>query len=81
MITRDDKPKKILLSITDAAYALSVSPNHVRDLIAEGVLHKVNLGRRVLVTVASIELFISNSIKDKAAPLGRAELADADVAH
>jgi hypothetical protein len=46
--------QKLLMKITDAAYALSVSPNSVRRLINRGDLVAVRKLRHVLVTAASV---------------------------
>ncbi|MGI9069126.1 MAG: helix-turn-helix domain-containing protein [Pyrinomonadaceae bacterium] len=50
------KPDKMAYSIPDAAWVLGdVSPNHVRNLIKDKALDKIRIGRRVLVTAASIK--------------------------
>ncbi len=50
------KPDKMAYSIPDAAWVLGdVSPNHVRNLIRDKALDKIRIGRRVMVTAASIK--------------------------
>lgn len=51
--------ERMAVSIPDAAWALSVSENHVRNLIDRGQLKRVSLGRRVLVTMESIKALLS----------------------
>lgn len=56
-----EKPDKMAYSIPDAAWVLGdVSPNHVRNLIRDKVLDQVRIGRRVLVTAASIRRLLEN---------------------
>ena len=50
---------RMAVSIPDAAYTLSVSENHIRNLIERGKLKRVSLGRRVLVTMESIKSLLS----------------------
>ena len=45
----DDYPTSRLWSIPDAAQRLGVSQRYVWQLIAQGVLRRVRLGRRTLV--------------------------------
>jgi hypothetical protein len=55
------EPERLLYSIPDTAYVLGrCSHNHVRDLIKEKALEKVMIGRRVMVTSASIKRLIEN---------------------
>ncbi len=50
------RPDKMAYSIPDAAWVLGdVSPNHVRNLIRDKALDKIRIGRRVMVTAASIK--------------------------
>lgn len=51
--------ERLVVSIPDAAWTLSVSENHVRNLIERGQLKRVSLGRRVLVTTESIKALLS----------------------
>lgn len=51
--------ERMAVSIPDAAWTLSVSENHVRNLIERGQLKRVSLGRRVLVTMESIKALLS----------------------
>lgn len=51
-----DKPERLVHSIPNTARVLGdVSPNHVRNLISGGLLDRVRIGRRVMVTTASIK--------------------------
>jgi len=50
------RPDKMAYSIPDTAWVLGdVSPNHVRNLIKDKALDKIRIGRRVMVTAASIK--------------------------
>lgn len=51
--------ERMAVSIPDAAWTLSVSENHVRNLIERGQLKRISLGRRVLVTMDSIKALLS----------------------
>jgi len=55
---RDGQHERLALSIPDTAWTLSVSENHVRNLIDRGQLKRVSLGRRALVTMDSIKALI-----------------------
>ncbi len=49
------KPDKMAYSIPDAAWVLGdVSAGHVRNLIKDKALDRIQIGRRVMVTAASI---------------------------
>jgi Helix-turn-helix domain len=67
-----DKPDKLAYSIQDAAWVLGdVSTNHVRNLIKDRALDKIRIGRRVMVTAASIKRLLeaggtSNSEREAA---------------
>ncbi len=55
-VSEQAKPDKMAYSIPDAAWVLGdVSQNHVRNLIRDKVLDRVRIGRRVMVTAASIK--------------------------
>lgn len=57
--TEQKRPEKMVYSIADAAWVLGdVSQNHVRNLIEERALDKVKIGRRVMVSAASIERLV-----------------------
>ncbi len=57
----NSRPDKLAYSISEAAYVLGdVSPNHVRNLIRDKALDKVMVGRRVLVSAASVRRLIEN---------------------
>lgn len=58
---------RLAVSIPDAAWSLSVSENHVRNLIERGQLKKVSLGRRVLVTMESIKALLTGDDQQAAA--------------
>lgn len=51
--------ERMVVSIPDAAWKLSVSENHVRNLIERGQLKRISLGRRVLVTMESIKALLN----------------------
>lgn len=53
-----ERDERMAVSIPDAAWRLSVSENHVRNLIERGQLKRINLGRRVLVTTESIRALL-----------------------
>jgi hypothetical protein len=54
--TEQERPEKMVYSIPDTAWVLGdVSQNHVRNLIEEKVLDKIQIGRRVMVTAESIK--------------------------
>jgi excisionase family DNA binding protein len=50
---------RLAVSIPDAARVLSVSENHIRNLIERGQLRRVSLGRRVLVPMDSIRALLN----------------------
>lgn len=55
------KPERMAYSIPDAAWVLGdVSQNHVRNLLGAKVLDKVRIGRRVMVSAASIKRFLDS---------------------
>ena len=55
------RPNKMAYSIQDTAWVLGdVSHNHVRNLIKNKVLEKIKIGRRVMVTAASIQRFVES---------------------
>jgi hypothetical protein len=57
--SEQERPDKMVLSIPDAAWVLGdVSQNHVRNLIKEKTLDKVQIGRRVMVTADSIRRLV-----------------------
>jgi excisionase family DNA binding protein len=51
--------EQLLVPLTDAADALSLSRRHVHRLIAEGRLGSVRIGRRRLVPSAELERFVA----------------------
>jgi len=55
-VNDEQRPDRMAYSISDAAWVLGdVSPNHVRNLIKDKALDRIRIGRRVLVTAASIK--------------------------
>ncbi len=55
MNEKQARPGKLAYSIQDAAWVLGdISQNHVRNLIKDKALDRVRIGRRVMVTAASI---------------------------
>ena len=61
--------EKLLFSKKESAQTLSVSPRMVDNLIASGVLRVKRVGRRVLVTGASLKGFV------KSGSIGRSDEA------
>jgi excisionase family DNA binding protein len=52
---------RVALSTAEAAQSLSISQGSVKELIYQGKLGCVKLGRRVLVPVAELEEFIRSN--------------------
>ena len=50
----------LLVSITNAAAALGLSRSKTYELIQTGDLSTVKIGRRTLITVASLNAFVKN---------------------
>ena len=50
-----------LIDVKDTAVRLQVSPSHVRNLIAQGELQRVDLGRSVRIEKSSLEAFIERN--------------------
>ena len=57
-VERRDGVPRLALSPAEAAIALSVSERSVRQLIDEGALPHVRLGRRILVTIDDLRAFL-----------------------
>jgi excisionase family DNA binding protein len=51
----------ITISIPEAAKALGVSRSTTYEFINKGQLHAIKLGRRTLITVASIKQLVANA--------------------
>ncbi len=51
----------ITVSISEAAKALGIGRSTTYELINEGKLHAIKLGRRTLVTVASIKELVASA--------------------
>lgn len=49
---------RLTVTVDEAAAALRVSPRTVRNLINSGELKPCRIGRRVLVSVATLEAFV-----------------------
>lgn len=78
------KPERLLYSIKDAAWALSISPGHVRNLVDAGVLARVRMGRRILISAETIKNLIAAGGTDiEEAPQRNivVELPDQSAAH
>ena len=56
-----------LLSVHDTAARLAISQRYVRQLIADGRLRAVKIGRRTLVETREIEAFVAGLRKKVAA--------------
>jgi len=52
---------KITVSISEAARALGIGRSTTYELINEGKLHAIKLGRRTLVTLASINELVASA--------------------
>ena len=50
-----DALPRLLVSVTEASRALGVSRSFAYELVAEGVLRSIRLGRRVLIPVSALE--------------------------
>lgn len=80
-MTVPDEP--LLLSTEQVADMLGISPRHVRDLLAEGVLPGVKLGhiwrvpRRALELLVerALEHFDPDTLADRLARIGQVEVA------
>jgi excisionase family DNA binding protein len=59
-------PDKLVLSVNEAAHALSLSPWTVRAYIAAGRLKAVRIGRRVLVEPSELQRIIESGRKPDA---------------
>ena len=59
--------EQYLTCIPGAAQALDVSKSTIKRLISDGELVKVTIGRRALVSVASIEAFYVHRLEEAAA--------------
>lgn len=70
-----DEP--LLLSAADAARALGISERHLYDLLDEGALPEVRLGRRRLVPRRALDLLVERAM----AGFDPAALADRIAAH
>jgi excisionase family DNA binding protein len=51
----------VATSVNDAAKALSLGRTSIYALIKEGRLEKIKLGRRTLITVASIRALVADA--------------------
>ena len=60
-----DQPSSRLWSIPDAADRLGVSQRYVWQLIAQGVLRRVKLGRRTLVREDDLIRYIDGHTEDR----------------
>ncbi|HLT70075.1 MAG TPA: helix-turn-helix domain-containing protein [Acidimicrobiales bacterium] len=70
-----DEP--LLLSAADAARALGISERHLYDLLDEGALPEVRLGRRRLVPRRALDLLVERAMTG----FDPAALADRIAAH
>src|SRR3990172_12582523 len=58
-IEDSDRPDQLLLTVPEAARLLRISRNLAYDLIAQGRLPHVRLGRRILIPRHGLEVWIS----------------------
>ena len=54
-----DRPKPIMLTVREAAGLLRISPNLAYELVAQGRLPHVRLGRRILIPRRGLEEWIA----------------------
>lgn len=59
------RPERWAYSIEDAAHLLSVSQNHIRNLIKNKTLDRVRVGRRVTITAASLRRLIESGVTNQ----------------
>ena len=52
---------RLALTVEEAALALSLSPRTVQQLVADGKLPAVKVGRRVLLPVAGLERWLTEN--------------------
>jgi excisionase family DNA binding protein len=55
-----ERPDRLAYSIQDAAHILSVSQNHIRNLLKNKTLERVRVGRRVTITAASLRRLVES---------------------
>jgi len=58
---RPFEEKRLTISLEDAASRLSVSPSFLRLEIGRGKIRPVRLGRRVLISEAEIDRYLTDS--------------------
>ncbi len=58
LVGSQDAPPKLTFSVDEAAAAIGISSRLMRTLIARGELRAVRIGRRVLVSSATLEEFV-----------------------
>lgn len=63
----DNRPEKKLYSVPDVAHMLNVSPRTVWNLLSQGKLHAVHIGRRRLITANSVEALAAAGTEAEAA--------------
>lgn len=56
-----EQPPSLTVGVNEAAAMLSIGRNLVYNLISEGRLKVIKLGRRTLITTASINLLLEDA--------------------
>lgn len=58
--------KQITVTVADARTALGLGRTSLYRLMAKGQLQKVKVGRRTLITVASVEQLVARGVNEAA---------------
>lgn len=58
-------PEPVSVSIADGASMIGISDTYLRSLIEEGAIRSFRLGRRVLIPVAEIYLFVQSRLESE----------------
>lgn len=56
-----------LLTVQEVAEHLSVSPRHIRRLIADGALGSIHIGRSLRIRPAALAAFVDRNARGEAA--------------
>ncbi|MBS7270505.1 MAG: helix-turn-helix domain-containing protein [Candidatus Freyarchaeota archaeon] len=70
--------ERILVNVREAAYLLSVSPRHTMNLVKDGVIHPVRLGRRLLFDPQHLKE-VAAQFQDRSAAQSQKEAPSSDV--
>ena len=72
-------PPRLLLTYTDAAQLLAVSPRYLRGLVYSGQLPSVLIGRRLRRIAAEDVYAFVDALRDRATPTGDRRIGSAGV--